>query len=288
MNGIERIQSQQRAWAEQNGIPCDSRGYAVTLQLNLYSFPLLQETRSAFESGMAQELRTSAGQGRMRALNSSSALVVNFFEYWQRHGVSDIAKACGSTGLMTRMSFERRHSSLLGGMPCHIDVEFEGENTGPLAVKSKFTEPYHRLPNRQLTQPYWPKFGLWSQLPRCRRMAKRIWEDTRGRDSYVYLDASQLLKEILALSASFGRSGFELLYLWYDVPSPEADRHRDEIREFIGFLREEVLLREMSYQQLFDAVKSLPGVKADYVSYMAGRYFPDIRPSSSDPGIEDP
>jgi hypothetical protein len=217
----------------------------------------------------------------MRALHSSSALVLNFFEYWQEQGVSEIARACGAAELMTRMSFEVRHPSLIGGMPLYADVEFQGENTCPLAIKSRFTETYRRDANRRRAEPYWPHFGLWSKLPRCHKLARRIWGEERARSSYVYLDAPQLLKEILGLSASFGPKAFQLLYLWYDVPSPEARTHRDEIEEFIGCLRGEVRLRQMSYQQLFGAVRVLPGAKAEYISYLAGRYFPDSAAEAS-------
>ncbi len=83
MKAIERIRAGQKAWAKRHGIASDSRGYVASLEKNLYSFPMNLATRTAFERSKARELRTTAGQGTMRALDSSSALVVNFFEYWQ-------------------------------------------------------------------------------------------------------------------------------------------------------------------------------------------------------------
>ena len=45
---------------------------------------MLPETRKAFESGRGKELGEKDLPGKMQALYSSSALVVNFFEYWMR------------------------------------------------------------------------------------------------------------------------------------------------------------------------------------------------------------
>jgi hypothetical protein len=270
------IGNQQRAWAERRGIVCDSRGYVVSLGQNLYSFPLHPEARSAFESARSQELRATAGQGRMRALDSSSALMVNFFEYWLRRGVGGIARTCGATQPMTFMRFLPTLPSPFGDTGhTHIDLEFTGVGA-PLLVQSTFTEPYHRFKNRRFGRSYLRDPALWKQLPRSEDLARRIEEDGEVRARYLYLDAPRLLKHIADLTSSCGVGGFHLLYLWYYVPSAEADEHRKEIEEFADCVREEVLFREMSYQQLFRAVRQLPGVEPGYLSYLEERYFPEV------------
>ena len=109
---VEIIRNRQRAWAANQGIVTDARGYTVSLGSNLYS-PLLPETRMALESARSRELRDTAGQGRMRALDSSSALLVNFFEYWLNGGVQEIASMCGAAHPMTAMRFLPVYSSPL-------------------------------------------------------------------------------------------------------------------------------------------------------------------------------
>ena len=87
------------------------------------------------------------------------------------------------------------------------------------------------------------------------------------------MDVSQLLKHILGLAAAFGPSGFELLYLWYEVPSQEAERHRIEIEDFSESIADEVHFREMTYQNLFESIKKCRDTDEGYISYLAERYF---------------
>jgi hypothetical protein len=276
LKAADAIRNQQRAWARRRGIVCDSRGYVASLEQNLYSFPMDPETRLAFESARNRELRTSAGQGRMRALDSSSALLVNFFEYWLRRGVGSIAGTCGATQPMTLMRFLPTFASPLGDTRrTHIDLEFTGVGT-PLLVQSTFAESYHRFKNRRLGTSHLKDAALWRQLPRAEDLARRIEERAEVRAHYLYLDAPRLLKHIAGLTSRCGVKGFQLLYLWYDLPSAESDKHKEEIKEFTDCVREEVLLSQMSYQQLFQAVRQLPGVEASYLSYLRERYFADV------------
>lgn len=56
---------------------------------------------------------------------------------------------------------------------------------------------------------------------------------------------SMLLKHILGLTRTFGATGFNLLYLWYEVTSLEAKSHRKELKEFKKYIRDEVAFREL-------------------------------------------
>ncbi len=206
--------------------------------------------------------------------HSSSALVVNFFEYWRCHNVNTIARACGAPSGMTEIRFEQTHPTPLGGIPPHLDVEFRG--TGgikPVAIESKFTELYHRKTKRTIRDRYLSHKGLWTQLPRCERLIKRIKEEEEGETSFTYLDAPQLLKHILGLATKSGAMGFELVYLWYDLPSLEAERHREEIKEFKNQVGDEVYFRDMTYQELFKVIRKSLDADKNYISYLGERYF---------------
>jgi len=267
------ICNRQWAWACQQGIKFDENGYTFSLDNNLF-LPLLPEVKKEFQSGRGDELGSGDKKGKMQALHSSSALVVNVFQYWVNRNVSDIASACGTAQGMTEICFEQTHPTPLGGVPPHLDVEFWGEKLKPLAIESKFTELYRRHTKRRIKDKYLEVPGLWAQLPRCEKLVRSIHEEEHGRTSFTYLDASQLLKHILGLSTVFEPTGFALLYLWYEVPSPEAERHRIEIEDFIDHIGDEVRFSVMTYQQLFELLKRCPNSHRDYLSYLGQRYFP--------------
>jgi len=269
----EFICLQQRDWANRLGVKIDKEGYTLSLKDNLYK-SLSLETEKEFKSGKGEELGNLGSRGKMQALHSSSSLVVNVFEYWRKHNVDEIARACGAPRGMTEMRFEQTHPTPLRGIPPHLDVEFHGIGLKPLAIESKFTEPYQRHTKRAIKDGYFSKPSVWAQFPRCERLAKRIHKEEQGRTSFVYLDAPQLLKHILGLGTAFGPMNFELLYLWYEVPSPEAERHRTEIEDFKEHIGDEVHFNVMPYQQLFEVLKGCPNSDRDYLSYLGQRYFP--------------
>lgn len=263
---------QQQIWARKRGINFDDDGYALSLSDNLFS-PLSPKTKKEFEGGKGGELGEGNSRGKMQALHSSSALVVNIFEYWRSRNVDAIARACGAPGGMTEMRFEQTHPTPLGGIPPHLDVEFHGTDTKPVAIESKYTEPYHRKTKREIKNKYLNYKGLWAQLPRCERLVRRIRDEERGKTSFTYLDAPQLLKHILGLTTKFGATGFELVYLWYDLPSSEAEKHRQEIEEFRKQVRDEVYFKDMTHQELFNIIKRSLDVDKNYISYLEERYF---------------
>ncbi len=174
------------------------------------------------------------------------------------------------------MHFEQTRPTPLRGIPPHLDVEFSGNKLRPLAIESKFTEPYHRHTKRTIKDKYLNVPSLWARLPRCEKLVNHIREEERGRTSFTYLDVPQLLKHILGLTHAFGPIGFELLYLWYEVPSEEAKNHREELEEFKLYIGAEVTFRDMTYQELFPAIRECHGVGEDYILYLAERYFPHL------------
>ena len=270
------ICNQQQAWARQRGIKFDKDGYTFSLNDNLF-LPLLPEAKKEFQSGKGDELGSDGKRGKMQARHSSSALVVNVFQYWVNQDVNDIASACGAPQGMAEMHFEQTRPTPLGGIPPHLDVEFSRNKLKPLAIESKFTEPYHRHTKRTIKDKYLNVPGLWTRLPRCEKRVKHIREEEQARTSFTYLDVPQLLKHILGLAYTFGPTGFELLYLWYEVPSEEANNHRNELEEFklcVG--DDEVTFLDMTYQELFAAIRECHGVDEGYILYLAERYFPHV------------
>lgn len=267
------ILNQQQTWAKRREINLDDDGYTLSLSDNLFS-PLLPETKKEFESGKGDELGEGNNRGKMQALHSSSALVVNVFDYWRNHNIETIVQACGVSPSITQMRFEKTYPTPLGGIPPHLDIEFYGRtDIIPVAIESKFTELYHRKTKRRIKDKYVNYQGLWAQLPRCESLIWRIREEEKGTTSFTYLDAPQLLKHILGLSTKFGHKGFELLYLWYDLPSLESERHCYELKEFKEQVGNDVYFRHMTYQELFSIIKRSKKANDEYISYLTERYF---------------
>jgi hypothetical protein len=210
----------------------------------------------------------------MKAPHSSSALVVNIFQYWKKMNINEIAVACGAPQGMTEFRFEVTHDTPLSRInrnPPNLDVEFTGESLNPLAIESKFREPYQRK-KAEIDDKYLNP-NLWEQLPQCEKLVKQIKREERGKTSFFYLDAPQLLKHILGLRTEFGPMNFQLLYLWYDFPSQEADKHRIEIDIFKENVRGEVHFNDMTYQDLFEKINKFSHMDSSYIAYLRERYF---------------
>jgi len=263
-----RISNQQQAWADKHDITFDKNGYTLRLNDNLFR-PLSPRSEEEFRSGRGDEL----SKGKMHALHSSSALVVNVFEYWRGRDVDFIAQACGASKGATSLHFERTYPTPLGRIPPHLDVEFYNPLFRPLAVEAKFTEPYRRRTKRHIKDKYLNS-SLWKGLAGCESLVRLIREEEKGMTSFSFLDAPQLLKHILGLTTKFGKRGFELLYLWYDYrPYLEAEGHRREIGEFERYISSEVSFQQMTYQELFKSIKDNPEADPQYIGYLADRYF---------------
>ncbi len=112
------IKKQQRTRAEAQGIKVDEDGYTRCLNDNLF-VPLSHKSGAEFGSGSGDELGSENTRGKMQALHSSSALVVNVFEYWRSRNVGFIAQACGAFKYATSLHFERTFPTGLGGIPPH-------------------------------------------------------------------------------------------------------------------------------------------------------------------------
>ena len=268
------IANYQLKWATQMGISCEG-SYTKSVEDNIFNHELHPYTKREYEKGKGRELEGK--RAHMKALYSSSALVVNVFDYWRRQNrIQDIGRYCGAEGVISGMEFEKTHP--IKGMdrtPPHLDVEFTGPI--PLAIESKFTETYHRKTRRDNKNTHLDLYlehrDIWNGISKVRALAESIVRQSGARTDFEYLDVPQLIKHILGLRGSYGGS-FCLLYLWYKVNSPEANRHEEELARFSTSVKDEINFRTITYQELFNRIRHLADVDSTYIEYLEQRYFP--------------
>jgi len=269
---IDYISNRQLRWAAQANIPVEA--YTRTVEANIFGGELHPDTRREYARGKGHELH--GARAHMKALYSSSALVVNVFDYWRRQNrIQDIATCCGAEGTVTGMEFEKTHPVRgVEGTPPHLDVEFAGPV--PLAIESKFTETYRRTTRRPLAKTrldaYLSQNDIWDRLPNLKELASDIVQQSDAITGFQYLDVPQLIKHTLGLSCDYPE-GFSLLYLWYRVDSHEATKHEHELDTFCKRLDRDITFRTMTYQELFASIKRIPDVDSAYIQYLEQRYF---------------
>jgi len=273
MNAQQEIMNAQRDWARSSGIPLNQCGYVREVEANLWR-PLSTHARQGFERGAGSELNKN-----MRAPHSSSALVVNFFDYWTERDKIPILTALGidpQSGVS--LDFEARFSAELFTPP-HLDVAIT-HGTGVVAVESKFIEHLKRSITKgksKFTDSYFPKScGLWAQksLFACQALADELWDEELcgSNQQFEYLDPRQLLKHVLGLGTQLG-SKFCLYYLYYDWPGYRSEAHRREIDLFTERVGAEVRFKSLTYQDVFERLKDFGQVDSEYLDYLETRYF---------------
>jgi hypothetical protein len=258
------IFSCQLKWATQENIPLEGH-YTKRVVDNIFGNELHPETKKEYER-----------RAHMKALYSSSALVVNVFDYWRRQDrIQDIAKCCGAEGIINGMEFEKTHP--IEGVhrtPPHLDVEFAG--LIPLAIESKLTETYHRKTRRDNRDTHLNEYlkhrDIWSGIPKTKALAESIVQQSGARTDFEYLDVPQLIKHVLGLSCSYGGQ-FSLLYTWYKINSNEAKQHEQELARFSSKINDEISFQTLTYQDLFNRIRQLPDVDSAYLEYLERRYF---------------
>jgi hypothetical protein len=210
----------------------------------------------------------------MRALLSSSALAVNFFDVWRTEPKDKLAEALGLPTPITQLSFEHKCLKYpVGPRSPNLDLELKLTDGRRVGVESKFAEPYrHSAAGPCLSAKYFsgPE-GRWDHvgLIRAQKLAGRLaaeWE---------FLDAAQLLKHLLGLASETPEKGTILLYLWYDAATDEAARHQREITRFAEAVAgDPVAFRAVSYQDVFSKLeRTLAEPQAGWLSYLSSRYF---------------
>lgn len=283
MKGLTLIQSRQRAWAESKGFSTVGRtipdkgekNYLPCLADNLFE-PLSEASLPSYAKGSGHEIEDSEKQrAKMKALHSSSALVVNVFQHWQDNAYP-IAYACGlctpsAAKEQATLQFEKQYKIPRKSTPAHIDIIIEGIQPCVYAIESKFTEPY-RGKSAGIKDSYINDTDLWEDLPHLYNLAKEI---SPVNNKFRHLDAAQLIKHTLGLLHRYGKSGFHLLYLWYGVQGEESDVHKKEIAQFEKIIRQDgINFSHITYQEVIEKLsKEFKKGNEAYVKYLTERYL---------------
>lgn len=141
-----------------------------------------------------------------------------------------------------------------------------------VAIECKFTEAYGNRRHGGMKQGYLDGSDLWTSLPSLHDLASRLYPND---NEFKHLHPAQLIKHVLGLNASFGPGKYRLVYLWYDVPTPDGDVHRQELMRFAELARKDgVAFHHMTWQDLILCLAKLSGdADRDYVDYLADRYL---------------
>lgn len=266
---LVRLQRQQRVWATQQAHEIDGRGYVSSVDANLWR-PLSETSRDAFEKGSGSELKC-----KMRALHSSSALAVNFFDYWTIGDRTVLEKLLDLPSTPNSMEFEAQFPTGLRGTPPNIDVLIILDSGQTVAIESKFTEWLIRksLRNPIFNPKYFPAAdGPWKRrgLDACQSLAADI---QIGRQQFLHFDAPQMLKHALGLATNLHGS-FSLWYIYFECRGRESAIHNAEIKMFADRVGAEIGFKSLTYQYLFSRLERRATlVNSDYVEYLRRRYF---------------
>lgn len=288
MRAYEYILSKQTQWALNRGIPLiASKGrrgrpaYTTEFNQNLFE-PLELAVRECFLRGDGNEIIGNVDSpAKMQAVHSSSALSVNIFQYWEKiDQVPIIAAACGfcrkGNEVSQRIVFEDKYpiDNKFQFSP-NIDVVFHNSESSKIirfAVECKFSEAYGSQGHSGLKPEYMSLGSVWEDIPKVYDLAKSICPND---NKFIYVHAAQLIKHLLGLKSKFGKDGFRLLYLWYDVLGEEGANHRNEIEAFSDVVRADgVKFHAMSYQELI--IKLSNGYRQEhgrYIKYHTERYL---------------
>ncbi len=254
--------------------------YVEKLDDNLH-LRLSDNTRREFEDGNGNELY--AIRPKMQALHSSSALTVNFFEYWRSKDKSlllkAIKKATGNKELkrirtIKDIKFEQKFDTG-NSSKANIDVVLtclREDNTELLvAIESKFTEFYES--HNELPKSYMSKVK-WEGFENIRTIAEK--EVSKSTREYKRLDVPQLIKHSLGLR-KFGKD-FILMLVWFD-PFPENENRdmREDLQKFEDSVKRDILFTHTTYQDIFEAFEEYDDEEYQgYYEYLESRYFYEL------------
>ncbi|MDY0211739.1 MAG: hypothetical protein RBR06_01890 [Desulfuromonadaceae bacterium] len=178
MSKKSEILRNQRAWAKSVGLKSDEKGYLPTYEANLFQ-SMNPETKTSFDQGSGAELvDTARYPAKMRALHSSSALAVNFFDWWVANSNGPLLEALGiQSPAGCRVRFEAQYPTGLPGNPPNLDVTLGLPDGEIIGIESKFTEWLTPKPKskNQFKGKYFPEDpGVWSlvSLPKCQALAE--------------------------------------------------------------------------------------------------------------------
>jgi len=267
--------NQQRAWANENALLVDERGYLFQLTENLFR-PLSSIAQQGFLNGSGSEHRDGKRRpAKMKALHSSAVLAVNVFDYWTEQSPKPLLESLGLAFTSASLRFEEKFATGLQGIPPNLDVAIELDAGQVIGIESKFTEWLARKSphNEYFKAKYLPDDSqLWLSkgLAGCQVLANAIGA---GTQRFQYLDANQLLKHALGLATQRSRN-FQLYYIFFDTAGPESSKHREEIANFKIQIGEDFSFKWSSYQETFSALMHFcSNNHQEYINYLFRRYF---------------
>lgn len=279
MNTYSMIKEKQKQWAAANNVATSSNhnGYTATIDDNLFR-AMSHQTYKEIECGDGKELGNGIQPGNIQALHSSSALVVNVFDYWRNlNDKSILAKALHLPSTeIGGLFFEKKYPILPEPIiPPNIDVVFEYRNDHCCATESKFSEPYFRVGEKDngLNKRYLTEFSDWPQIPSIHRLAQKI---SPQNNDFKYLDAAQLIKHILGLLKHYSnnKEKFRLVYLYYADQDEECGHNR-EVETFKQEVKKDKIRFQIAtWQKVLSYLrKNLGDAHADYTRYLSWRYL---------------
>jgi hypothetical protein len=273
MSARATVLTQQSRWAVKRGLETDLKGYVASPDLNLHR-PLSASALADFARGSGNELRDGPGRpAKMRATHSSSALVVNVFDYWAQ-SPERVLSALGLPPGAASVVFEAQFDTGLDGNPPNLDLCVRRVDGRIIGIESKFTEwMVPKAAGKEFFKArYFPDDGkLWAAhgLQGSQQLAQRIH---RREQHFRYLDAPQLLKHALGMANS--GHPFELFYLYYEADASEADMHRAEIQAFGTAVAGDFPFHVGTYQEVYERIRTLAAeCDAAYLAYLDTRYF---------------
>ncbi len=209
---------------QRSDILIDEKGYTSDFRDTLMPMVLTEDFEADLSSGDGNELQT-----KFRAAHSSSGLGVNSFAPFRRR-IADLDLQTGD--VFNLLEFERKcPTGLRGGRSPNLDVLLSGP-TGVVGVESKLTE--YLVRHRASFSPAYAE-----QVRDARREEGYFREMQRlikEPDSYVWLDAAQLIKHAFGLTHTFPDQPVKLLYLFWEPANPDSRpefaAHRREIAAF--------------------------------------------------------
>ncbi len=260
--------------------------YCADLESNLFNNQLNEDTFSEFAKGNGNELYSP--RPKMQALHSSSALAVNFFDFWRNRKdkkflLEALLSACkdttnnrdliGQIKSIDTIEFEKQLATGNGAAKANIDVYLtckREDNTNIIiAIESKFTEIYdshNPLPKSYLDE----------------NLLDDIKDIANNLKTYNRLDAPQLIKHILGLrNTSDNTNDFLLITIWYDDPKFEESQQnknmKSQLNDFCTSISDKANFAHTTYQDVFKEFKEKDlgnsSEYRDYYTYLKHRYF---------------
>ena len=271
MKAIDNIKSKLKEWADDNNIEIDDDFYVKEMNEN-FIVNLSDESIRDLKGGDGTEIKNDKTRTKIFALHSSSALVCNFFEYWRFRDKSILAKALQLDQGIKSFVYEQKLSMGMQGKMPNLDLFMILTNGQAVAIESKFTEWLSEKSKKKPFAESYLKKDRWTEvgLPYCQNLVNDI---KKGNEKFLYLNAPQLLKHALGL-ANMHSNKSELIYLYYEIDSPNSEIHQDEIERFKKALNEELNFKKLTYQELFEKFQRYGSeIDMDYLNDLEERYF---------------